>query len=122
MKVKRTEYYILIMAVNNYAEAIGVNVYEMNSTFSERTTPRKYGVNWSAQGTQEPEQAVEYALNIAKAARLADALNGFELVVDYKEDGNITREELDQTLEQIELLLKFEQWNQLARYLESAEV
>lgn len=117
MKVNRTEHYILTLAITEVFD--GISIYEMNGFV--RNEPRKYGVNFSAQGTQEPKKALEYAAKIAKAARLADRLNSWEIVIDYKADGDITREELENTLKQVKFLINFEQWNQLNRYLEAVE-
>lgn len=97
MYITRNEKRALDSAINYMNRRLEVNVEAMNDfeAFSEKM-PIEWGVNWCAKGTQSAEEAVKYAANLTRAARMARALTALKIVEDW-DGGEVvnTREEFD---------------------------
>lgn len=77
------EYSALMSAVNEIMEGRTVNIYENSSFGAEVIT---FGVNWSACGTQNIEEAKKFAEKINKACKIVEKLNAMQIIVNYKDE------------------------------------
>lgn len=80
--VKKVSYKEYDKALREAQKNVGdqVDLYEMGVSFER---PISIGVNWSAIGTVTPDEAMKFAENIAKAAKLAQEFpyNGY--MIEY---------------------------------------
>lgn len=76
----------LDMAMQGVAAELGVNIYTLRDSFFERDKAMEYGVNWSAQGTQDAETTLAYAQKLTKAAEICKVLNSLEMATNYADD------------------------------------
>ena len=83
------EYTALMSAVDEIMEGRTVSVVENPSWGSELKT---FGVNWSACGTQNIEEAKEFAEKINKACKIVEKLNAMQITVNYEHEENPDRE------------------------------
>lgn len=74
------EYTALMSAVDEIMEGRTVKIYE-NSSFGAEL--RTFGVNWSACGTQNIENAKKFAEKINKACKIVEKLNAMQITVNY---------------------------------------
>lgn len=77
------EYSALMRAVNEIMEDRTVFVEE-NSDW--RAEVKTFGVNWSACGTQNIEEAKKFAEKINKACKIVEKLNAMKITVDYEHE------------------------------------
>lgn len=83
MKLNLTQKNVLENTLGKLFRDEHISIYTIEENFGIET-PEKYGVNWSAQGTQAVEVARDYAEKLVQAAKVADALNKLEIVVDWE--------------------------------------
>lgn len=76
------EYTALMSAVDKIMEGRTVSICENPSWGAELKT---FGVNWSACGTQNIEEAKKFAEEINKACKIAEKLNAMQITVNYEE-------------------------------------
>ena len=76
------EYTALMSAVDKIMEGRTVSICENPSWGAELKT---FGVNWSACGTQNIEEAKKFAEGINKACKIAEKLNAMQITVNYEE-------------------------------------
>lgn len=74
------EYSALMNAVSEIMEGRTVFVEETSSCLAEVKT---FGVNWSACGTQNIEDAKKFAEKINKACKIVEKLNAMQINVNY---------------------------------------
>lgn len=74
------EYSALMSVVNEIMEGRTVFVEETSSCLAEVKT---FGVNWSACGTQNIEEAKKFAEKINKACKIVEKLNAMQITVNY---------------------------------------
>ena len=74
------EYSALMSAVNEIMEGRTVAIFE-NSSFGAEV--KTFGVNWSACGTQNIEDAKKFAEKINKACKIVKKLNAMQINVNY---------------------------------------
>ena len=79
-KMNYREYSALMNAVSEIMEGRTVFVEETSSCLAEVKT---FGVNWSACGTQNIEDAKKFAEKINKACKIVEKLNAMQINVDY---------------------------------------
>ena len=79
------EYSALMSAVNEIMEGRTVFVEETSNCFAEVKT---FGVNWSACGTQNIEDAKKFAEKINKACKIVEKLNAMQISVNYEHEEN----------------------------------
>lgn len=84
MKLTETKKYILEDAIRITANNIGVDINTMPRSSSEE--PMQWGVNWSAFGTATPQEAIDYAHKITKAAEAVKCLNRLKVEYHTTED------------------------------------
>lgn len=77
------EYSALMNAVSEIMEGRTVFVEETSSCLAEVKT---FGVNWSACGTQNIEEAKKFAEKINKACKIVEKLNTMQINVNYVYD------------------------------------
>ena len=77
------EYSALMSAVDNIMEGRTVSICENPNWGAELKT---FGVNWSACGTQNIEEAKKFAEKINKACKIAEKLNAMQITVNYDEE------------------------------------
>jgi hypothetical protein len=77
------EYSALMSAVDKIMEGRTVSICEIPSWGAELKT---FGVNWSACGTQNIEEAKKFAEKINKACKIAEKLNAMQITVNYDEE------------------------------------
>lgn len=77
------EYTALMSAVDKIMEGRTVSICENPSWGAELKT---FGVNWSACGTQNIEDAKKFAEKINKACKIAEKLNAMQITVNYDEE------------------------------------
>lgn len=78
--MNKREYSALMNAVSEIMEGRTVNIYENSSFGAEVIT---FGVNWSACGTQNIEDAKKFAEKINKACKIVEKLNAMQINVNY---------------------------------------
>lgn len=83
------EYSALMSAVDKIMECRTVSIYENPSWGAELKT---FGVNWSACGTQNVEDAKKFAEKINKACKIVEKLNAMQIIVNYKDEEKPDRE------------------------------
>lgn len=83
------EYSALMSAVNEIMEGITVFVEETSDYYAEVKT---FGVNWSACGTQNIEDAKKFAEKINKACKIVEKLNAMQITVNYGHEEKTDRE------------------------------
>mgnify|MGYP004661455885 CR=1 FL=1 len=83
------EYSALMSAVSEIMEGRTVFVEE-NSDW--RAEVKTFGVNWSACGTQNIEDAKKFAEKINKACKIVEKLNAIQINVIYKDEEKPDRE------------------------------
>ena len=88
--MNKREYSALMSAVNEIMEGRTVNIYE-NSSFGAEV--KTFGVNWSACGTQNIEDAKKFADKINKACKIVEKLNAMQINVNYVYDELPDREQ-----------------------------
>lgn len=88
-KMNKREYSALMSAVNEIMEGRTVNIYENSSFGAEVIT---FGVNWSACGTQNIEDAKKFAEKINKACKIVEKLNAMQINVSYEHEEKPDRE------------------------------
>lgn len=76
------EYTALMSAVDKIMEGRTVSICENPSWGAELKT---FGVNWSACGTQNIEEAKKFAEEINKVCKIAEKLNAMQITVNYEE-------------------------------------
>lgn len=76
------EYSALMRAVNEIMEGRTVFIEENSSWNAALKT---FGVNWSACGTQNIEEAKKFAEKINKACKIVEKLNAMQITVNYEE-------------------------------------
>ena len=76
------EYSALMSAVDKIMEGRTVSICENPSWGAELKT---FGVNWSACGTQNIEEAKKFAEKINKACKIVEKLNAMQITVNYEE-------------------------------------
>lgn len=74
------EYSAFMSAVDEIMEGRTVKIYETSSSLAEVKT---FGVNWSACGTQNIEEAKKFAEKINKACKIVEKLNAMQINVNY---------------------------------------
>lgn len=74
------EYSALKSAVDKIMEGRTVSICENPSWGAELKT---FGVNWSACGTQNIEEAKKFAEKINKACKIVEKLNAMQITVNY---------------------------------------
>ena len=84
------EYSALMNAVSEIMEGGTVFVEETSSCLAEVKT---FGVNWSACGTQNIEDAKKFADKINKACKIVEKLNAMQINVNYVYDELPDREQ-----------------------------
>lgn len=77
------EYSALMSAVDKIMKDRTVSIVENPSYGAELKT---FGVNWSACGTQNVEDAKKFAEKINKACKIAEKLNAMQIIVNYEEE------------------------------------
>lgn len=82
MKINMTQKHAFDQALRELFRECHIDIYSIEEHY-DIDTPEKYGVNWSAQGTQPADVAVNYATNLLQAAKVAEALNKLEIVIDW---------------------------------------
>lgn len=72
-------------------EALGFHSYDLDVTFTENSSFEekckgifKLGINWSAIGTVDPEEAKDFAKELTHNADVAKKFNALEIMVDRK--------------------------------------
>lgn len=83
------EYSALMSAVDEIMEGRTINIYENSSCIAEVKT---FGVNWSACGTQNIEDAKKFAEKLNKACKIVEKLNAMQITVNYGYEENPERE------------------------------
>lgn len=83
------EYSALASAVNEIMEGRTVFVVD-NSEW--RAEVKTFGVNWSACGTQNIEEAKKFAEKINKACKIVEKLNAMQINVSYEDEEKPDRE------------------------------
>lgn len=83
------EYSALVMAVSEIIEGRTVSVEETSNCLAEVKT---FGVNWSACGTQNIEDAKKFAEKINKACKIVEKLNAMQITVNYGHEEKPDRE------------------------------
>ena len=78
--MSKREYSALMNAVSEIMEGRTVFVEETSSCLKEVKT---FGVNWSACGTQNIEEANKFAEKINKACKIMEKLNAMQITVNY---------------------------------------
>ena len=87
MKLNNLQRNVLDKAVQLKSEELGVNIYTTNECYASMNhEPINYGVNWSAHGTVDADDAKEYAMNLLEAAEISIALNICEIEHDYSKE------------------------------------
>lgn len=76
------EYAALMSAVDKIMEGRTVFIEENSSWNAALKT---FGVNWSACGTQNIEEAKKFAEKINKACKIVEKLNAMQITVNYEE-------------------------------------
>lgn len=84
-----------------------ITIYEMNSSFNDKNL--SWGVNWSALGTQNPQDTLNFAEELKDAAAMAKALNDMDLELVWEDDP---------ALEYVEAIYSREEAIQLYRTLQ----
>lgn len=79
--MKYREYSALMNAVSEIMEGRTVFAEETSSCLAEVKT---FGVNWSACGTQNIEDAKKFAEKINKARKIVEKLNAMQINVNYE--------------------------------------
>lgn len=82
MNMNYMEYSALMSAVDKIIEGRTVSIFENPSWGADLKT---FGVNWSACGTQNVEEAKKFAEEINKACKIAEKLNAMQITVNYEE-------------------------------------
>ena len=77
------EYSALMSALDKIMEDRTVSISENPNWGAELKT---FGVNWSACGTQNIEDAKKFAEKINKACKIAEKLNAMQITVNYDEE------------------------------------
>lgn len=77
------EYTALMSAVDKIMEDRTVSISENPSWGADLKT---FGVNWSACGTQNVEDAKKFAEKINKACKIAEKLNAMQIIVNYENE------------------------------------
>lgn len=77
------EYTALMSAVDKIMEGRTVSICENPNWGADLKT---FGVNWSACGTQNIEDAKKFAEKISKACKTAEKLNAMQITVNYDEE------------------------------------
>ena len=83
------EYSALMSAVNEIMEGRTVFIEE-NSSWNAAL--KIFGVNWSACGTQNIEEAKKFAEKINKACKIVEKLNAMQINVNYEAEEKTDRE------------------------------
>ena len=83
------EYSALMRAVNEIMEGRTVFIEENSDWYEEVKT---FGVNWSACGTQNIEEAKKFAEKINKACKIVEKLNAMQITVNYGYEEKLDRE------------------------------
>lgn len=83
------EYSALKSAVDEIMEDRTVMVSENASWGADLKT---FGVNWSACGTQNVEEAKKFAEQINKACKIVEKLNAMQITVNYEDVEELDRE------------------------------
>lgn len=79
--MNQIEYAALMSAVDKIMEGRTVFVEE---TSSWNAALKTFGVNWSACGTQNIEEAKKFAEKINKACKIVEKLNAMQITVNYE--------------------------------------
>ena len=87
--MKKREYSALMNAVSEIMEGRTVFVEETSSCLVEVKT---FGVNWSACGMQNIEEAKKFAEKINKACKIVEKLNAMQINVNYEAEEKPDRE------------------------------
>lgn len=83
------EYSALMSAVN---EIMGDRTVEVVENCDWRAKVKTFGVNWSACGTQNIEEAKKFAEQIDKACKIVEKLNAMQITVNYEDEEKTDRE------------------------------
>lgn len=75
----RKTMFLIYKALGVYEVETNISILQKNLRLSGED-PLIFGVNWSAQGTKDPEYTERYARKLLEAARIADFLNRMEIV------------------------------------------
>ena len=87
MVLNRLQYEALRYAVQIVGSNLEMNIYTMNDGRLGNTGALKYGVNWGARGTQNPEDTLAFARNLQEAAQIAQMLTDMEIICIYGNEG-----------------------------------
>lgn len=93
MKLNKLQWEVFSDGVHYASQELEMNLYTMNNG-CHNTEPLKYGVNWCAKGTQDPEATLDFARKLQEAAQVAQMLTAMEITYTYEVDGPEVDDEL----------------------------
>ena len=86
MRIDYDRYTVMMNAVNGLFFEKYMTIYEKKRTKAKQGRAVTFGVNWSAVGTVEPDEAIKFAEDVKAAANIAKLLNECDVVYWYNED------------------------------------